>query len=714
MGKTLVVVESPAKAKTIGKFLGKKYTVKACMGHVRDLPKSQFGVDMDNDIALKYITIRGKGDLVSELKSMAQKSDRVLLATDPDREGEAIAWHLGELLQVDTKKDCRIEFNEITKKTVEESVKHPRPVDEHRVDAQQARRVLDRIVGYKLSPLLWRKVRKGLSAGRVQSVALRLVCDREKEIVAFVPEEYWDLKAQLALGKDKFFAKLIKEKNKKVSLACAADVERVKAAAGTGPFVVSEVTTKTQNRNPAPPFTTSSLQQEAFRKINFTAKRTMLVAQQLYEGLDLSKEEGTVGLISYIRTDSTRISEEAQQEAREFILDSYGKEYYPKSPRQYTKKGKIQDSHEGIRPSSVARTPESVKPFLTTDQFKLYKLIWERFLASQMASLVQDVTTADLAAGDFTFRATGVVITFPGFTRLYDEGKDESQEDEDRDDNTAKLPPLKKGDQPDWKKYVEKQHFTQPLPRFTEASLIKTLEEMGVGRPSTYAPTIDTIVTRGYVLKEKKQFHPTELGDAVVELLKEYFPNIIDKDFTANMENQLDEVAEGQIQWKSIVQEFYDPFMKELEVADEKIGHVELVDEVTEEICPKCGRNLVIKHGRFGKFLACPGFPQCRFTKPLLQTLEIKCPKCGKGDVVIRQTKKKKKFYGCSDYPECDYTSWYEPVATLCPVCGKNLVKRPSGSGTRLACATEGCSFKPSMLKEDKAKEDAPEREEAN
>ena len=493
MGKTLVVVESPAKAKTIGKFLGKKYTVKACMGHVRDLPKSQFGVDMDNDIALKYITIRGKGDLVSELKSMAQKSDRVLLATDPDREGEAIAWHLGELLQVDTKKDCRIEFNEITKKTVEESVKHPRPVDEHRVDAQQARRVLDRIVGYKLSPLLWRKVRKGLSAGRVQSVALRLVCDREKEIVAFVPEEYWDLKAQLALGKDKFFARLIKEKNKKVSLACAADVERVKAAAGTGPFVVSEVTTKTQNRNPAPPFTTSSLQQEAFRKINFTAKRTMLVAQQLYECLDLSKEEGTVGLISYIRTDSTRISEEAQQEAREFILDSYGKEYYPKSPRQHTKKGKIQDSHEGIRPSSVARTPESVKPFLTTDQFKLYKLIWERFLASQMASLVQDVTTADLAAGDFTFRATGVVVTFPGFTRLYDEGKDESQEDEDRDDNTAKLPPLKKGDQPDWKKYVEKQHFTQPLPRFTEASLIKTLEEMGVGRPSTYTPTIDTL-----------------------------------------------------------------------------------------------------------------------------------------------------------------------------------------------------------------------------
>ncbi|MEA4892831.1 MAG: type I DNA topoisomerase [Peptococcaceae bacterium] len=712
MGKTLVVVESPAKAKTIGKFLGKKYTVKACMGHVRDLPKSQFGIDMDKDIALKYITIRGKGDLVSELKSMAQKSDRVLLATDPDREGEAIAWHLGQLLQLDTKQDCRIEFNEITKKTVEESVKHPRPVDDHRVDAQQARRVLDRIVGYKLSPLLWRKVRKGLSAGRVQSVALRLICDREKEIQSFVPEEYWDLKAQLSLNKDKFFAKLIKEKNQKVRLESAKDVERIKSAAGSGPFIVGEVNTKTQSRNPAPPFTTSSLQQEAFRKINFTAKRTMLVAQQLYEGLDLSKEEGTVGLISYIRTDSTRISEEAQQEARNYILESFGKEYYPKSPRVYVKKGKIQDSHEGIRPSSVYRTPESVKAYLTGDQYKLYKLIWERFMASQMASLAQNVTTVDLTAGDFTFRSTGVVVTFPGFTRLYDEGRDESRNEEEEDDNTARLPYLKKGDEPEWKKYVEKQHFTQPQPRFTEASLIKTLEEMGIGRPSTYAPTIDTIVTRGYVLKEKKQFKATELGDAVVDLLKEYFPNIIDKDFTARMENQLDEVEEGQIQWKSIVYEFYEPFIKELEVADEKIGHVELTDEVTDEVCPQCGRNLVIKHGRFGKFLACPGFPQCRYTKPLLLTLELKCPKCGKGDVVIRQTKKKKKFYGCSNYPECDYTSWYEPVATLCPVCGQHLVKRPSGSGTRLACPTEGCSFKPSMLKEEADKAQAPQQEE--
>ena len=711
MGKTLVVVESPAKAKTIGKFLGKKYTVKACMGHVRDLPKSQFGIDMDDDISLKYITIRGKGDLVSELKSMAQKSDRVLLATDPDREGEAIAWHLGNLLHLDTHKDCRIEFNEITKKTVEESVKHPRPVDEQRVDAQQARRVLDRIVGYKLSPLLWRKVRKGLSAGRVQSVALRLVCDREKEIQAFIPEEYWDLKAQLAVQKEKFFARLVKEHNKKIHLASAEDVERVKKAVGSGPFTVSEITTKTQSRNPAAPFTTSSLQQEAFRKLGFTAKRTMLVAQQLYEGLDLSKEEGTVGLISYIRTDSTRISEEAQAEAKAYILASFGKEYYPRTPRTYTKKGKIQDSHEGIRPSSVERTPEAVKPYLTADQFKLYKLIWERFLASQMSSLLQEVTTVDFAAGDFTFRSTGVVVTFPGFTRLYDEGKDETREEES-DDGTAKLPAMKKGDQPEWKKYVEKQHFTQPQPRFTEASLIKTLEEMGVGRPSTYAPTIDTIVTRGYVLKEKKQFVPTELGDAVVELLKEYFPNIIDKEFTARMENQLDEVEEGQIQWKSIVHEFYDPFMKELAEADEKIGHVELADEVTEEVCPKCGRNLVIKHGRFGKFLACPGFPQCRFTKPFLQTLDLKCPKCGKGNVVVRQTKKKKKFYGCSNYPECDYTSWYEPVETLCPVCGQHLVKRPSGSGTRLSCPTEGCSFKPSMLKEGPAHSEETRREE--
>ena len=698
MSNTLVVVESPAKAKTIGKFLGKKYTVKACMGHVRDLPKSQFGIDMDNDLAVKYITIRGKGDLIQELKSMAQKSDHVLLATDPDREGEAIAWHLGEILQVDATGDCRIEFNEITKKTVEDAVKHPRPIDFQRVDAQQARRVLDRIVGYKLSPLLWKKVRKGLSAGRVQSVALRLVCDRENEIRAFVPEEYWDLKALLAKDKEQFYARLHQIGGKKAHLKVKADVDKVKEEVGKEAFLVKSVKTKAQSRNPSPPFTTSSLQQEAFRKCNFTAKRTMMIAQQLYEGLDLSKNEGTVGLITYMRTDSTRVSTEAQQEALDYIRTAYGSPYLPKTPRVYVRKGRIQDAHEAIRPSSPGRTPDSVKAFLSAEQFKLYKLIWERFVASQMASLQQDVTTADFQVKSYTFRSTGVVVTFPGYTRLYEEGKDAksgTEESEGEEGGVVNLPRLTEGETLPLKKWAEKQNFTQPPPRFTEASLIKSLEEIGVGRPSTYAPTIDTIVTRGYVLKEKKLFVPTELGDLVVDLLKQHFPNIIDKDFTANMEKQLDGIEEGDSGWKKIIYDFYNPFSRELAEAEEKIGHVELVDEVTEVICEKCGRNMVIKHGRYGKFLACPGFPACRNTKPILKTLGgIHCPKCEKGDVVIRQTKKKKKFFGCSLFPACDFTSWYEPTGQLCPVCGKILVKRPNRGGTRITCSDDQCSYR--------------------
>ena len=696
MAKTLVVVESPAKAKTIGKFLGQKYTVKACMGHVRDLPKSQFGIDVDNDLALKYITIRGKGDLVQELKSMAQKSSAVLLATDPDREGEAIAWHLGELLQLDASKKCRIEFNEITKKTVEDAVKHPRPIDIQRVEAQQARRVLDRIVGYKLSPLLWKKVRKGLSAGRVQSVALRLICDREKEIRDFIPEEFWDLRARLAKGGDQFLARLHQINGKKARLSTSADVEKVKSDVGKEDFTVKSVKTKPQLRNPSPPFTTSSLQQEAFRKCNYTARRTMMIAQQLYEGLDLSKSEGTVGLITYMRTDSTRISAEAQEEALAYIEGAYGERYKPKTPRVYTKKGRIQDAHEGIRPTSVERTPDSMKPFLSPEQYKLYKLIWERFVASQMASLEQDVTTADFQAKAYTFRSTGVVVTFPGFTRLYEEGRDAKAVDGENEgeDEMVKLPALTEGEELPLKKWMEKQNFTQPPPRFTEASLIKSLEEMGVGRPSTYAPTIDTIVTRGYVLKEKRMFLPTELGELVVDLLTEHFPNIIDKDFTANMEKQLDDIEEGDRGWKKIIYDFYHPFARELEEAEAKIGHVELADEVTDEICEKCGRNMVIKHGRYGKFLACPGFPECRNTKPLLQTLkDIKCPKCGAGDVVVRQTKKRKKFFGCSRFPECDFTSWYEPTGQVCPVCGSILVKKPGRGGTRIACSDAQCAY---------------------
>ena len=697
MSKTLVVVESPAKAKTIGKFLGKKYTVKACMGHVRDLPKSQFGIDIENDLAVKYITIRGKGDLIQELKSMAQKSDNVLLATDPDREGEAIAWHLGEILNVEAGKECRIEFNEITKKTVEDAVKHPRPIDSHRVDAQQARRVLDRIVGYKLSPLLWKKVRKGLSAGRVQSVALRLICDRESEILDFIPKEYWEMKAQLAKGKELFFARLYQINGKKAVLNVKDDVDRIKAEVGKEDFLVKSIKTKAQKRNPSPPFTTSSLQQEAFRKCNFTARRTMMVAQQLYEGIDLSKSEGSVGLITYMRTDSTRISSEAQQEALDYIETTFGAAYRPKTPRVYARRGRVQDAHEGIRPTSVLRTPDAVKPFLSTEQFKLYKLIWERFLASQMVSLEQDVTTVDFQVKGYTFRSTGIVVTFPGFTRLYEEGKDAKTENEvdDNDESQAvKLPELTEGETLPLKKWSEKQNFTQPPPRFTEASLIKSLEEMGVGRPSTYAPTIDTIVTRGYVLKEKRMFVPTELGIIVVDLLKEHFPNIIDKDFTANMEKQLDDIEEGDRGWKKIIYDFYDPFAKELAQAEENIGHVELVDEVTDEVCEKCGKNMVIKHGRYGKFLACPGFPACRNTKPILQTLkDIKCPKCEKGDVVIRQTKKRKKFSGCSLFPSCDFTSWNEPTGKPCPVCGSYLVKKSNRSGTRIVCSDDKCTY---------------------
>ncbi len=701
MTKVLVVVESPAKAKTIGKFLGKKYTVKACMGHIRDLPKSQFGIDMENDVALKYITIRGKGELLHELKALAQKNDAVLLATDPDREGEAIAWHLGEVLQMDVSKACRIEFNEITKRTVEEAVKHPRPVDMNRVEAQQARRVLDRIVGYKLSPLLWKKVRKGLSAGRVQSVAVRLICDREAEILGFESQEYWDLKAQLAKGKEKFLSKLALVKGKKTNLSCQAQVEEIKKAIGDSTFTVKSVKKKMQQRNPAPPFTTSSMQQEAFRKCNFTAKRTMMIAQQLYEGLDLSKTEGTVGLISYIRTDSTRISEEAQQEAKTYITQNYGEQYIPPAPRVYANKGRIQDSHEGIRPSSVERTPADIKEYLTADQFKLYKLIWERFLASQMSSLLQDVTTVELQAADHTFRSTGVIVTFPGYTRLYEEGKDAKESSDDQEEEeTAILPLLSEGEALPLVKWQDKQHFTQPLPRYTEASLIKTLEEMGIGRPSTYAPIMDTIVSRGYVLKEKKMFSPTELGGLVVDLIKTYFPKIIDKDFTANMEGKLDEVEDGSAQWKQIIRDFYDPFIQELAIAEEAIGHVELVDEVSDEICDKCGRNMVIKHGRFGKFLACPGFPSCRNTKPILVSLDVPCPQCGEGKVVVRSTKKKKKFFGCSRYPECDYISWYEPTDQRCPVCGGVLVKRPGrGDTVQLTCSAENCKYSTTEMK---------------
>lgn len=694
MSKILVVVESPAKAKTIGKFLGKKYIVKASMGHVRDLPKSQFAVDVENDFNVKYITIRGKGDLIRELKSTALKSDRVLLATDPDREGEAIAWHLRELLNIPAGEKCRIEFNEITKKTISDSVKHPREIDQKLVEAQQTRRVLDRLVGYKLSPLLWRKIRKGLSAGRVQSVTVRLICDREEEINNFVSEEYWTLTAKLSKQKSVFEAKLFKIDDKKAELKNEGQVKTIIAEIGSEDFYVEKVNKRQQKRNPAPPFITSTLQQEAYRKLNFAAKKTMLIAQQLYEGIDLSKTEGTVGLITYMRTDSTRVSDEAKTETAKYIEETYGKEYLPDKPREYSSKGKIQGAHECIRPTYSDRTPDSIKNFLSNEQYKLYKLIWSRFIASQAASAVVDVTTVELSVKKYIFKANGSVVVFPGFTKIYIEDKDDEGKEED-----GFLPLIQEKDKIAAQELIPKQHFTQPLPRYSEATLIKTLEENGIGRPSTYAPILDTIVTRGYVVKRQKQYFPTELGFVVIDLLKNFFPEIINIEFTANLEGQLDSVEVGEADWKQILNVFYGPFQKELEVAEQEIGQIEIADEESDVICEKCGRNMVIKMGRFGKFLACPGFPDCRNTKPLLAETGVACPKCKEGRVVVRATRKGKRFFGCSNYPKCDYVSWDEPVEGKCPECDSSLSIKRSRAGDKIVCSNKECKYEKELKK---------------
>lgn len=704
MANILVIVESPAKAKTIGKYLGRKYIVRASMGHIRDLPKSQFGVDVENDFDVKYITIRGKGDLLQELKTLARKSDEILLATDPDREGEAIAWHLQEFLKLPAEKRCRVEFNEITKNKIIEAIKKPRQIDQNRVDAQQTRRVLDRIVGYKLSPLLWRKIKKGLSAGRVQSVVVRLICDRENEINNFTPEEYWSLTANLRKGKSAFEAELAKIDGKKADLKNEKQVQEIVKNINKLPFVVEAIKKKEQKKNPPPPFITSTLQQEAFRKLNYTAKKTMMIAQQLYEGIELSKAEGAVGLITYMRTDSTRISDEAKQETIKYIETNYGKQFLVEGGRNYVNKGKIQNAHECVRPTSIFRDPDYVKEYLKPEQYKLYRLIWERFVASQMAAAINEVTSVDLKVLNYLFRATGSVVVFPGFTKLYIEGIDDK-------DSTAKesttgngaLPELLEKEEVDLQKLLPKQHFTQPPSRFTEATLIKTLEEKGIGRPSTYAPILDTIVSRGYVLKEKKQYAPTDLGFLVIDLLKKYFPEIIDIEFTANLENKLDFVEEGQSDWKEILGKFFAPFNEELKIADEEIGQIEVADEVTEEICEKCGRNLVIKQGRFGKFLACPGFPDCRNTKPLLEKTGIKCTKCGVGTIVARRSKKGRKFFGCSNYPQCDFVSWDEPVNKLCPVCNQLLVlKKGKKEGAKYVCSGNNCKYTEKVEKEKK------------
>ncbi len=695
MSKYLVIVESPAKAKTIGKFLGKKYTVKASMGHVRDLPRSQFGVDVERRFEPRYITIRGKGELIKELRTAAKKAAKVLLAPDPDREGEAIAWHLQALLDMDETENCRVEFNEITKDAVQAAMEHPRVIDRARVNAQQARRILDRLVGYNLSPLLWRKVKKGLSAGRVQSVAVRLICDREEEINAFIPEEYWSLTGIFTREKDRteIEGKLAQYKNEKVSITNEESMNKVLADLEGTRYVVSDIKKKEKKRYPSPPFTTSTLQQEAYRKLNFPARKTMQVAQQLYEGLDIGPE-GTVGLVTYIRTDSTRISETAQKEAAEYIAANFGPAYKPDTARQYASKGRTQNAHEAIRVTSVWREPDKIKKFLTRDQFKLYKLIWDRFLASQMSAAVLDTTTVDIQAGDYLFRATGTVVKFPGFMKIYIEGRDNGNGDRDEE---RSLPELSAGMVLELKSLTPKQHFTQPPPRYTDATLVKALEENGIGRPSTYAPIVETIQKRGYVVKEDKQFHPTELGFVVVDLLKKYFPDIIDIQFTAAMEDKLDLIEEGEGEWVEVLREFYEPFRETLEKAEKDIGVVEIEDEVSEEICELCGRKMVVKMGRFGKFLACPGFPECRNTKPLLEEVGVSCPECG-GEVVLKRSKKGKKFYGCSNYPRCGFVSWDLPSNKRCPECNNVLVQKSvGGRGAILRCSGPRCRYKEKM-----------------
>lgn len=686
MGKTLVIVESPAKAKSIGKFLGKKYFIKASMGHLRDLPKSQFGVDPENAFEPKYITIRGKGDIIKELKASVKKADHILLASDPDREGEAIAWHLQHLLAINDNEKCRIEFNEITKNAILQAVKNPRPIDLNRVNAQQARRIMDRLVGYNLSPLLWKKVKKGLSAGRVQSVAVRLIADREEEIQSFVSEEYWTLSVKLTRnGRNPFEAKLHRIEGEKADISDEAQVNSVVKDLKGKEFLVSKVVRKNKLRQPPPPFITSSLQQEAYRKLNFTARKTMMVAQQLYEGIELGKE-GPSGLVTYVRTDSTRISAIAREEAVEFIVNRFGKEFVAEKPKQVNAKGRVQDAHEAVRPTSVDREPSKVKAFLTNDQYKLYRLIWDRFVASQMGPAVIDTTSADIIAGKYTFRATGSIIKFPGFMEVYTESRDDGQVE---DDNKV-LPELNDGDKLEKKAITPLQHFTQPPPRYSDATLIKILEEKGIGRPSTYAPIVETIQKRGYVIKEKRQFFPTELGIVVINLLKEYFKDIIGVEFTAAMENRLDEVEEGDLEWTGVLRDFYLPFKETLDRAEKEIGHVELADEVTDELCEHCSRNLVIKMGRYGKFLACPGFPDCRYTRPLLEPTGVNCPQCS-GQLVLRRSKKGRTFYGCSSYPDCEFTVWDRPSQEKCSLCQGLTVYKKSKGKEEIKCILPDC-----------------------
>ena len=655
MADRLIIVESPAKANTIKKFLGGSTKVVASMGHIRDLPKSKLGIDIEHDFEPEYINIRGKGDLIKSLKKDAKNAKKVYLATDPDREGEAIAWHLAHILEIPEDNLCRVTFNEITKETVKESIKKPRKIDMNLTYAQQARRVLDRIVGYKISPVLWKKVRRGLSAGRVQSVAVKLIVDREEEIEKFIPEEYWNISAILLDEKSKknFVAKFYGKDGKKIAIHSKEEVDSILKDIENGKYIVTDVKKGEKKRNPAPPFTTSTMQQEASRKLGFTLKKTMSIAQGLYEGVKVG-EKGTVGLITYMRTDSTRISEEARAAAKNQIIKTYGEQYYEN--RYYKTKQNAQDAHEGIRPTYVDLVPEEIKEYLTNDQYKLYRLIYHRFLASQMSTAIYDVVSANIDVNKYNFRASGQTLKFKGFMTLYVETEDNKQEEED-----TSIPELENGQKVIKQKLESKQSFTEPPPRYTEASLVKMLEEKGIGRPSTYSPIITTILERHYIEKEQKQLVPTELGKIVNKLLTENFTDVINVEFTAKIEEEFDEVAEGKENWKQVIREFYAPFEKQVEKVEKELEHVELVEEVSDVPCDKCGRMMVIKYGRYGKFLACPGYPECKNAKPLVETIEEPCPKCG-GKIQIRKSKKKRKFYICENNPKsCDYISWNKP-----------------------------------------------------
>ena len=682
MAKYLVIVESPAKVKTIKKFLGANYEVAASNGHVRDLPRSQLGIDVEHDFEPKYITIRGKGDILANLRKEVKKAEKIYLATDPDREGEAISWHLLHALKLEGKKVYRITFNEITKNAVKESLKNAREIDMALVDAQQARRCLDRMVGYKISPLLWAKVKRGLSAGRVQSVALRIICDREEEINAFIPEEYWTLDAlfQIPGEKKPLVAKYYGTTKKKQTISSADELEQIKKALQNADYQVTDVKCGERIKKSPLPFTTSTLQQEASKVLNFSTQKTMRLAQQLYEGIDI-KGSGTVGVITYLRTDSTRISEEAEAAAKEYITENYGKDYAADMIREAKNTQKIQDAHEAIRPTDITRTPILVKDSLSRDQFRLYQLIWKRFAASCMTPAQYETTSVKIDAAGQRFTVAASKVKFDGFMSVY-------RDDEEKEENNTLVKSIDKTTKLIFDSFEEKQHFTQPAPHYTEASLVRALEELGIGRPSTYAPTITTILARRYIVKENKNLYVTEIGEVVNHIMKEAFPSIVDVNFTATMETLLDGIAEGSVKWKTVIANFYPDLQEAVDKAEKELEEVEIADEVSEEVCEHCGRQMVIKYGPHGRFLACPGFPECRNTKPYFEKIGVDCPKCGK-DIVLKKTKKGRKYYGCVDNPQCDFMVWQKPVDKRCPKCGSILLEK----GNKLVCADETCGY---------------------